>query len=264
MIRKGVFTIGTSIEPGCLSFRCNICGQACKAKAASLSREEPSCDGCGSTVRFRAIIHVLSVELFGTSLALPDFPERRDITGIGMSDWEGYAISLARKLNYQNTYYHQEPKLDITSTNFALEGTLDFIISSEVFEHIPPPVSIAFENARKLLKPEGVLIFTVPYTKNEQTLEHYPELHDFQIIESNGHYILKNTIKSGVVQVFDNLVFHGGAGSTLEMRVFSESSLIKEFKNAGLNNIKIHQAPVFEYGIYWSHDWSLPISARKS
>jgi len=252
-----------ALEPGLLSFRCNICGQVGAAKIAELSREQPSCDSCRSTVRWRALIHVLSVELFGKSLALPDFPERRDITGIGMSDWEGYGIPLARKLNYKNTYFHQEPKLDITSINSALEGTLDFIISSEVFEHIPPPVSIAFENARKLLKPEGVLILTVPYTKNKQTLEHYPELYDFQIIESSDQYILKNTTKSGIVQVFDNLVFHGGAGSTLEMRVFSESSLIEELKNAGLNNIKIHQAPFFEHGIYWSHDWSLPVSARK-
>lgn len=262
-MRKSVFQIKPLLEPGWLSFRCNICGQACAAKAAALSREEPSCDGCGSNVRFRSIIHVLSVELFGRSLALPDFPKRRDITGIGMSDWEGFAIPLAHKLNYRNTYYHQEPKMDIVSTNSALEGLLDFIISSEVFEHVPPPVSIAFENTRKLLKPKGVVIFTAPYKKNEQTLEHYPELHDFQIVESNDQYILKNTTRNGAVQVFDNLVFHGGAGSTLEMRVFSEPSLIEEFKNAGLKNVKIYQAPVFEYGIYWHNDWSLPISARE-
>ncbi|MGH9903496.1 MAG: hypothetical protein ACRD68_16940, partial [Pyrinomonadaceae bacterium] len=79
---------------------------------------------------------MLSTELFGESLALTDFPERRDISGIGMSDWDGYAAPLALKLGYQNTYYHQEPKLDITSIEPALESTLDFIISSDVFEHV--------------------------------------------------------------------------------------------------------------------------------
>lgn len=249
-------------EPGCLFFRCNICGQACLTKVVELDREKASCKNCGSTVRWRAIIHILSVELFGQSLALPDFPVRHDISGIGLSDWDGYAAQLTRKLNYRNTFYHQEPRLDIASIDAALEGSLDFIISSEVFEHVPPPVSVAFQNARRLLKPGGVMIFTVPYSKEEKTLEHFPELHDYKLIESNGHYTLRNVTKSGAVQIFEDLIFHGGPGSTLEMRVFSESSILEEFKEAGFSNIKIYRTPDFEHGIYWRDNWSLPMSAR--
>jgi SAM-dependent methyltransferase len=251
-------------EPGCLSFRCNVCGELGAAKVTELDREKPSCANCGSTVRCRAIVHLLSVELFGLSLALPDFPVKPEISGLGMSDWDGYAVPLAKKFSFVNTYFHQEPKLDITTPDLALEGKYDFVISTEVFEHIPPPVTKAFENTRKLLKPDGVLIFTVPYWTQEQTIEHFPDLYDYEIKESDGHPILRNTTKDGIVQTFDKLIFHGGPGATLEMRLFSEASLLENFKQAGFHNVKVYQDPHFEYGIYWPHNWSLPIAARIS
>jgi ribosomal protein S14 len=82
---------------GSLYYRCNICGRNCLSKVVELSREQTSCHHCGATVRRRAIIYVLSVELFGESLAIPNFPKRSDIKGIGMSDWAGYAVPLAKK-----------------------------------------------------------------------------------------------------------------------------------------------------------------------
>lgn len=247
---------------GRLSFSCNICGRGSSAEMAELDREKPSCESCGSNVRWRAIVHLLSVGLFGRSLALPDFPVRRDIVGVGMSDWDGYAVPLSRKLGYKNTFYHQEPKLDITSIDPAVEGSLDFIISSDVFERVPPPVSAAFENARRLLKPGGVLLLTVPYSKGEKTLEHFPELYDYQIVDIDGRLTLRNVTRDGVSQTFDDLIFHGGDGATLEMRVFSESALKDEFSKAGFKDIAFHRAPCYEHGVYWADDWSLPVSAR--
>jgi len=141
----------SSNDFGALYYRCNICGKGFKSKAAELSREVASCMNCGSSVRMRSIMHVLSMELFGKSLSLSQFPVRPDIAGLGLSDWEGYAIPLSKKLNYKNTFYHQEPRMDITSTDPQYEGTVDFLIASDVFEHIPPPVSLAFQNAYKLM-----------------------------------------------------------------------------------------------------------------
>ena len=214
-------------------------------------------------MRFRAIIHILSMELFGQSFSLPNFPTRPDIRGYGMSDWEGYAIPLAKSLNYTNTYYHQNPKLDIINIDSSLEGTLDFLISSEVFEHVAPPVSIAFKNAFRLLKKGGIFIFTAPYKKNGRTKEHFPDLYKYQIIKERQNYILKNITIDGREQVFTDLCFHGGAGSTLEMRVFSEPSLKEEFTKAGFRNVLIYKDPYFDHGIYWNSDMSLPIVARK-
>ncbi len=247
---------------GVLTFRCNICGTLCESKMTDLGRETPSCAKCGSTVRMRAVIHLLSSELFGKSISLPNFPIRRDIRGIGLSDWDGYAVPLARKLSYKNTFYHKEPLLDITAIDPALEGKFDFLIATDVFEHIIPPVSVAFVNARRLLKPNGVLIFSVPYKMEGETEEHFPDLFQYVIIEQNGNRILENRTRDGRMQHLDHPTFHGGAGSTLEMRLFSESALKEHLTRAGFQLVTFHQTPNFEHGIYWQYPWSLPMTAR--
>ena len=176
----------------------------------------------------RALIHVLSTELFGQSLAIPDFPLRPDLKGVGMSDWDGYARPLARTLGYQNTFYDIEPRLDIIRIMPSQEGSLDFVMSADVLEHVAPPVSVAFDNLKRLLKPGGVLVLSVPYSLNKETVEHFPELHDYRIVKKGANFILENTTRDGHKQVFKDLVLHGGAGVTVEMRVFAEASLIGE------------------------------------
>lgn len=249
-----------------LRYRCNLCGQECETPIPELEREKPSCPSCRSTPRFRAVISVLSLELFGESLALPAFPTRKDIRGLGLSDWDGYALELANKLDYRNTFYDREPKLDITRIDPALEGTLDFLISSEVFEHVPPPVSLAFENARRLLKDNGVLVLTVPFTmEGETSQEHFPNLYKFRVVErEDGRRVLINTTRSGEVETFEDLCFHQGSGLTLEMRLFSEASLSEELRRAGFSYIKVFRHPDLAHGVFWSHpEGSLPIAARR-
>lgn len=244
-----------------LSFVCNICGTNSVSRISDLAREAPSCKSCRSSVRQRALVHALSLELFGESLLLSEFPERKDIKGLGLSDWEGYARTLARKLGYTNTFYTKEPKLDISAPvrpDYA--GRFDFILSGDVFEHVVPPVSEAFENCRRMLKPNGLLVLTVPYTKHSKTVEHFPELHDFRIVENGGSSTLENTTKNGVRQVFKNLVFHG-VGRSLEMRVFSESALLDLAARAGFK-VKIHRDPAPQYGVVWLEDRSMPLALR--
>src|SRR5262249_40758508 len=141
-----------------------ICGKACYTPSHKLTREQPSCGRCGSSPRMRAVVHVLSIELFGVSLILPEFPQRPDISGIGLSDWPGLG-ALGEKLGYMNTTFADDSGVHVDICNVASEweSTQDFIISSEVFEHVEPPVSRAFEGAWRMLKPGGVLI-----------LEHFP------------------------------------------------------------------------------------------
>lgn len=248
-------------------FRCNICDGGNETKLGLLTREEPTCIHCGSTVRMRSIVHILTTELFDRSLSISEIKRSRpDIVGIGMSCWDGYALPLAQRLAYTNTYYHQEPRLDITNIPSSMEGTLDFVISSDVFEHVAPPVSVAFENTRKLLKPDGVFIFSVPFTHpGEQqvpTTEHFPDLHTYEIVQDNGVDRLRNTTRDGQIQYFDNLVFHGGPGSTLEMRIFSEWSLLNELSLAGFEDVQIYSGPDLQHGIYWANKWSVPVAAR--
>lgn len=231
-------------------FRCNICGRTTSFPPDKLSRELWSCVYCGSNVRWRSVIHALSTELFGRSLAIADFPKRPDIVGIGLSDWDGYANRLADKLGYINTFYHQEPFLDITSLPASRYGSYDFIISSDVFEHVSPPISKAFENARHLLKPNGVMILTVPYLEG-RTKEHFPELHEFSIEKKRGTWTLVSQTVDGRKQEFANVTFHGGPGTVVEMRLFGKRDLYQTARDAGFQSIRVYDEENIAAGIRW-------------
>jgi SAM-dependent methyltransferase len=235
---------------GFLRFRCNICGTKTSFPREQLSRELWSCFYCGSNVRWRSVIHALSTELFGTSLPIPDFPNRPHLAGIGLSDWEGYATRLAEKFDYTNTYYHKEPFLDITSADASHYGRYDFIIASDVFEHISPPISRAFENARRLLKPDGIMIFTVPYIEGE-TKEHFPDLHQFSVHKKGDTWILLNETSDGRKQEFTNVTFHGGPGTVVEMRLFGKEALRRNIQEAGFASVRLYDAEYLQDGIRW-------------
>jgi hypothetical protein len=247
---------------GTLRFRCNVCGTVNSSLVSELGRETPSCSSCKSTVRMRAMIHALSLALFGKSIALPDFPIDKGIHGMGMSDWNGYAVPLGAKLAYTNTFYHKEPRLDILSVAPRDVRTLDFLLSSDVFEHVAPPVSRAFDNARSLIKPGGVLILSVPYALEGPTIEHFPNLNEYSIESRSGERVLVNRTKEGSREEFRNLVFHGGEGDTLEMRLFSKPDLTANLVRAGFQSVQIVSDPCFEHGIVFNHPWSLPVIAR--
>lgn len=248
---------------GSATFRCNVCG-ADAPRPERLDRETPSCPTCGSTPRFRSVVHALSLGLFGESLVLPDFPTRPDLRGVGLSDWSGYAVPLAAKLGYSNTYLHTEPRLDILAPDPALDGMLDFLVSSEVFAHVPPPARRALDAAHRLLRPGGVLVLTVPYGLEGDTVEHFPELHDWTLSERDGRTVLVNSTVDGRVQEFDDLAFHGSDGLTVEMRVWSLPSLLRELGAAGFTDVTVLGDDVPEHGIAWPNRCSRPILARRA
>jgi SAM-dependent methyltransferase len=231
-----------------IRFRCNICGKMNAFPWSRMYRENPSCGYCGSTSRFRSIIHALSTELFGRSLAIQDFPERLDIQGIGLSDSSEFPGLLPGKIGYTNTWYHKEPLVDITDPNVSAFGKFDFVLCSEVFEHIQQPVEPCFRNLASLLKPGGVLIFTVP-SYDGPTIEHFPRLHDYRIVEYKGVRTLENTTVDRVKEEFTDLVFHGGPGAALEMRLYGIEDVERNLADAGLINIRRFTEAVPKFGL---------------
>jgi SAM-dependent methyltransferase len=257
-------TLQTPVPAGeqTVDFRCNICGAANHVAFAALQREQPSCARCGSTVRDRAIVHLLTTELLGHSVALPDMPRPLDLRGIGLSDSTTYADPLSGKFDYTNTHFDAKPMLDIANVTSEHDARYDFMIASDVFEHVAPPVARAFSNARRMLKPGGVLIFSVPFMLTPDTIEHYPELHDYRVIESPEGWRLENRTADGRTQTFTDLVFHGGVGSTLEMRQFSRASLEREFAAAGFSRMRVAEEDFLAHGIHWPEPWSVPMVAH--
>jgi SAM-dependent methyltransferase len=203
-------------------------------------------------------------ELFGYDLALPDLPVLKGIRGVGISDSADYSGRLAAKFDYRNTEYDREPRFDIVHPDAREFGSYDFIVCSEVLEHVVAPVETAFSNLARLLAPAGVLLMTVPYKPEGATVEHFGAMKDFAITRVADKAVLVRRNPGGGYEVFDDLVFHGGSGSTLEMRVFSEQDLSAAILGSGFSSLEIYKDDVPAFGILHDESWSLPIAARKA
>lgn len=252
--------------PGSLTFRCNLCGSTPTIAASTLGRESGFCPSCQSSVRLRGLARALTLRLLGRPAVLSDLPA--NLTGVGLSDHPSFARALERRLQYVNTSYHQPPVLDITHPGADYLGRADFLVSSDVFEHVNPPVLDAFTGTLRVLKPGGVLALTVPFVGPASlpaTLEHYPDLFDWTIeTVARGGRQVRNTRRDGTVEIHENPVFHGGDGQTLEMRVFQETDLLQNLTDAGFVDIQVHDEHDLEWGVLWNpHRTSVPITARR-
>jgi SAM-dependent methyltransferase len=247
-----------------MKFDCNICGTQCSKEESELAIEARSCDGCGSCGRFRWIVHALSVELFGRPLRLTEFPEMRSVRGLGLSDWSGYAIPLAQRFDYTNTFFHMAPKFDIARITEADEGRYDFVIATEVIEHVPPPAGQAIANLFRILKPGGFVLLTTPSIPGNVNLEHFPNLKDYRLVELDSGWVLVNRTEDGRIETFEGLTFHGGDGSTVEMRVFGQERLVSDLKDAGFETVEVTSAPIEDFGILIRGHCSFPMVARKA
>jgi SAM-dependent methyltransferase len=246
-----------------VEFICNLCGARNRAETAALTREASTCSACGSSVRTRGLMLALSLELFGVKMTVPEFPRVKSLRGLGASDENQYASQLSQKFDYRNTFYDREPRFDLANPDEHEFGAYDFILSSEVFEHVLPPVERAFESASRLLKPNGVLIMTVPYSLEASMREHYPDLHEFGFATVAGQQVLVNRNRVGEIQVFEKPVFHRSRDeSSLEAREFSEHDLLALLRGAGFRDVKIYSESFPEFGIVNSENCSLPIAAR--
>lgn len=247
-----------------LEFTCNLCGQPSRVAREGLDRESPTCPTCSSNLRTRGLIRALSLEIFGANLALPDFPRVKSIRGLGIGDSPTYAGRLAEVFDYRNTFFAREPRLDITAPPEGELGAYDFIVSSEVFEHVLAPVEQAFEAAFRLLKPHGVLLLTVPYTFAAAPTEHFGKLNQFGLAQVGDRVLLVNRTAEGKIEVHEDLVFHfGSGGPVLEMREFSESGLRSILADSGFLELRIYSENDEAFGIVNAESWSLPIAARR-
>ncbi len=246
-------------------FVCNIC-KTCNEYLSwlDIDREWPSCTGCGSSARVRWIVRALLVQFPGRSSPIGDAEPTKNIKGLGLSDWPALAGVLEASFNYSNTFYDAPPQFDIRKDVAEdMKGRFDFVIASEVFEHVAPPIQDAFNNLASLLKPGGIAIFSVPWF-GEETLEYFPSLHEWRIVEEAGRAVLLNLRTDGELERFENVCFHGGPGSTLEMRLFGRKSLERNFRQAGFDSVSFAQESIdYGNGIVFHRPFSLPCIALR-
>jgi len=244
-----------------LDFVCNICGARNTVEALPT---EPATCACGSNVRLRALANLLSMELFGESLPLAHFPRLKSIRCAGMTDKDCIAGVLTDKFDYTNTHYDREPRLDITEYHPGLEGTYDFILCADVLEHIAPPIERALDELCRLLKPNGFAGITIFCHPSDKLREHFPGLHQYRFVTLGDTMLLVNRRADGTLEVRDDLIFHGGTGSTLEMREYGVTALRSQLLAAGFQDMHLLTDPIPESGVVIDQDLSQPLIARKA
>jgi hypothetical protein len=207
------------------------------------------------------MMHTLSMELFGAPLALADFPVLKSVRGLGLSDNRKCASMLEVKFDYRNTFYHQEPRFDVTKAPSNEQDTYDFVLAGEIFEHVAPPIEAALANICRLLKPSGFLVLTAPYSTEATTREHFPRMQDYKVVSVGERLALLNRTQDGEWQVFENVVFHGGDGSTVEMRLFSETNLRDSLLAGGFRQVQYKTEDYPPFGIVHEGSWGVPAVA---
>jgi hypothetical protein len=233
--------------------RCAVCGEKVDLTDAKLHREIPICPLCHSNPRFCGIALAVNRAMYGdVETPLLQRPQRKTVAALGVSDDFRYASILDRLFTYTNTYFHQEPRLDITS----VEGTgafrdLDLIVCSDVVEHTLTSVLIPLQNFHRMLKPGGVAVVSAPTFDMASTIEWYGGAKTINIVQTGTEYSVEWTNLKGDVYVDASPRFHGGPGQVLEMRVMAHRDLVDTAHAAGFKAVTVE----FDQG--WGYSWPL-------
>jgi SAM-dependent methyltransferase len=208
-------------------------------------REASTCGECGSTVRFRAVVAAFDEQV------LKGAPRRPELRGIGFSDPDTYARRLAQSTTYYNSWYHLSGE-DLTDLGTFRGQRYDFVVCSEVMEHVDRPVETSFSTLFELLRPGGVLIMTTPTYEGAATVEHFPPLTHYEVINQAGSWVLRGTAADSVPYEARGLTFHGGEGATLEMRLYAAGDIQRHLDHAGFQSVEEQNLDRPNLGILWS------------
>ena len=116
----------------------------------------------------------------------------------------------------------------------------EFVICSDVLEHIDTELDLAVCGLRNLLNRNGFAVISVPISADVGHLEFYPNLRSFSIKDDVVGWDDKNNKSHEDI----NPEFHGGRGQNLAFRRFSDES-IKELimRNGFLAIAKLNFQP---------------------
>lgn len=234
-----------------IRFICPICERSTSWARPCMVREAPSCGNCASTTRFRALVVTFLTEVMGSN-ALPSATvPKRDLCGLGFSDSSAYAQSFDRLTSYENSWFHTEPRRDLTVPDSFQGQQYDYVVCSEVLEHVNRPIERAFDTLFQILRPGGTLLLSVP-TIDGPTVEHFPILTRHELRQDEqGTWVMSGTTATGDHFETTDLVFHGGPGTTLEFRAFGRRDLQAYLHAAGFVDVRERMEEISHYGIIY-------------
>lgn len=230
-----------------LIWKCNLCDSKNDSVWELLVREGPSCQKCGSSVRQRHLLFVL-----GRNLSLLSRLRLKKDSVIGLSDAPSIESLLTkdRRFTYTNTFFDEDPRLDVANVSTLWTDKASILISSDVLEHVFFPISKSIMGHLQILKPGGLLILTIPYSESMPNQEHYPWMTAYTAFkQENGVWGVRGITAQGEERIVPNPVFHGGPGNTLEMRLMNKNNLRGELLGAGFTDVVFHEEDIRKHGI---------------
>jgi SAM-dependent methyltransferase len=157
--------------------RCTVCGSLAFMKRIRENlRESCNCSACGATNRKRQIALVICDAVgrmrAGSPSSLRDLRRYPDLAIYNTETGGAVSRELAEMKNYRaSEYFGEEYKSgetvrgkmhqDLMALSFE-DASMDIVLSSDVFEHIPYPYR-AHAEVYRVLRPGGRHIFTVPF-----------------------------------------------------------------------------------------------------
>jgi SAM-dependent methyltransferase len=200
--------------------RCNICGWSDRFLRLDRGREGTVCRNCGSSSRNRAVAFVLA-RVLDEDQPVFRWTYRLKTRMLESSARGALAMYFRRKFDYYGTEF--DPAKIAEGTNpreyadfqklHYDEDIFDFVVASDVFEHIRRDAE-AMREVQRVLKPGGCLILTVPYD--------HERAHTIQRVDTSG---------AADVHLLPPQ-YHGGGGHTLAYREYGRD-LINLMSAAG-------------------------------
>lgn len=128
--------------------------------AALADRESRFCEHCGCSLRVRRIAEVL-VGLCGTGAATLAGLVREDaFRALRIAEINSIGRMHPYLVDAPGLVHVEYPQEDIQALSWADE-TFDLVLTSETLEHVPDP-RLALRETRRVLRPGGRHVFTVP------------------------------------------------------------------------------------------------------
>ncbi|MSX34844.1 MAG: methyltransferase domain-containing protein [Actinobacteria bacterium] len=221
---------------------CALCGHRDAALTQPI-REGESCPRCGSSWRTRAtallIMRGLGIEPRPMLELEPD--HRRH--GLGISDNPEMARFFYRCFNYSNSQLDVHPIVDLLNPQSSMQGLYDFVICSDVLEHVPPSAERAIASLASFLRPGGIAMVSVPVSGGE-TEEYYPDITDWSMLDGELHW----TDASGASHIDNDPEIHGGDGLTIAFRTWGAEDFERAVLSNGFSSIE-RLVPCPELGV---------------
>jgi SAM-dependent methyltransferase len=162
--------------------RCNVCGKLSFFICKDLvwPRNNMFCVHCNSSGRKRHVAKILLTEVCRNSSSMSEIPRNDSEIKIYSADsFDSFHRVLRDFPGFFSSVYDPEHKTgleieqrvycqDLESLTFESES-FDAVITEDVFEHVRDHIK-GFKSVHRVLKPNGLHIFTVPFNFDKPTL----------------------------------------------------------------------------------------------